>query len=131
MDSSKTAITQGIKITVNVVFRDDISDLESDSFFFNYEIQIQNCNDFDVQLIHRNWYIFDSLNEINLVSGEGVIGETPILRKDEVFSYVSGCELYSEVGYMKGYYTFKNLENEQLFQVLIPKFNLEFPGKLN
>ncbi len=131
MKSSKTAITKGVKITVKVVFRDDISQVEASSYFFNYEIEIENRNDFSVQLLHRNWYIFDSLNEINLVSGEGVVGEKPMLKAGESFVYVSGCELFSDVGFMRGHYTFVDLSTGIHFLVNIPQFFLSFPPRLN
>lgn len=79
----------------------------------------------------RDWYIFDSLDEASLVSGDGVVGEQPILIPGQKYTYVSGCELNSEIGCMRGFYTFKNLNNGELFQVQIPKFDLIYPGKLN
>lgn len=125
------AITEGIEIRVKVTFRPDLSQVENESFFFNYEIFIENHNAFSVQLQHRNWYIFDSMNDASVVSGEGVVGEKPILKSQESYSYMSGCELFSEIGYMKGFYTFINLETRQSFQVMIPKFHLVFPPRMN
>ncbi|MFN5031795.1 MAG: ApaG domain, partial [Flavobacteriia bacterium] len=97
-----TAITEGVQITVTTQFREDLSQIAGSQFFFNYLVKMQNLNDFNVQLIHRDWYIFDSLNEPNFVSGEGVIGEQPVIQSGEQYSYTSGCELFSELGFMKG-----------------------------
>ena len=124
-------ITSGIKISVQTQFRADLSQVESSSYFFNYRIDIENQNDYDVQLISRDWYIFDSLSEARVVSGLGVIGEQPILKPGEKYTYTSGCDLTSEIGKMKGFYTFKNLLDGELFQVFVPEFNLHYPGKLN
>jgi ApaG protein len=126
-----TLITEGVRISVSTQFRPDLSDLLHNRLFFNYKVDIQNHNAFKVQLMHRDWFIFDSLNEASFVSGEGVIGEQPILSPDQKYSYVSGCELNSEIGSMKGFYTFKNLITGELFQVQIPQFDLVYPGKLN
>jgi ApaG protein len=126
-----TAITEGVQITVTTQFREDLSQIAGSQFFFNYLVKMQNLNDFNVQLIHRDWYIFDSLNEPNFVSGEGVIGEQPVIQSGEQYSYTSGCELFSELGFMKGFYTFKNLKTGKLFQVHIPIFNLVYPAKMN
>lgn len=126
-----TAITEGIKITVHTQFRPDLSEISQSRYFFNYRVDIENKGSSKVQLLSRDWFIFDSLEEASFVSGEGVVGEQPILTAGESYSYVSGCELFSEIGNMKGFYTFKNLENGQLFQVDIPQFDLYFPGKLN
>jgi ApaG protein len=92
---------------------------------------MQNLNPHKVQLLSRDWFIFDSLEEASYVSGEGVVGEQPILNPEQKYTYVSGCELNSEIGYMKGFYTFRNLTTGELFQVQIPKFDLIYPGKLN
>jgi ApaG protein len=88
-------------------------------------------NSFDVQLMTRDWYIFDSLNDSRYISGAGVIGEQPILKAGEKFTYTSGCDLTSEVGLMKGFYTFKNLIDDEFFQVFVPTLLLEYPGKQN
>lgn len=126
-----TATTEGVQISVQTRFRQDLSHVLENQFFFNYEITMENHNSFDVQLLHRDWYIFDSLNDASFVSGQGVIGEQPLLKPGQRFTYTSGCELYSEIGMMKGFYTFRNQQNGNLFQVHIPAFKLIYPGKLN
>ncbi len=126
-----TAITEGVRITVNTQFRPDLSQMDNGLFFFNYRIEIENHNPYRIQLLHRDWYIFDSLNEPSFVSGEGVIGEQPVLSPEEKFIYTSGAELASEVGFMKGFYTFKNIGTETTFQVFVPTFQLVTPPRLN
>ncbi|MBU2019175.1 MAG: Co2+/Mg2+ efflux protein ApaG [Bacteroidetes bacterium] len=126
-----TAISEGVRITVNTLFRPDLSRTEQGLYFFNYRIEIKNQNPFKIQLMHRDWYIFDSLNDANFVSGEGVVGEQPMLLPDEIFVYTSSVELKSEVGIMKGYYTFLNLGTETHFQVNVPTFQLITPPRLN
>jgi ApaG protein len=126
-----TAITEGIKISVRTKFRDDLSCVEEQHFFFNYHIEIENHNSFAVQLLQREWFIFDSLQDSKQISGTGVIGEQPILKSSEQFCYDSGCELNSEIGYMRGQYTFINLFNGKIFLVDIPMFNLTFPPFMN
>lgn len=126
-----TLTTSGVQITVETQFRSDLTQLENNSFIFNYRVHIKNNNAFTVQLLTRDWYIFDSLSEIRLVTGEGVIGEQPILKPGESYNYTSGCDLNSEVGFMKGFYTFKNLSTNDVFRVTVPLFNLEYPAKMN
>lgn len=126
-----TLTTSGIEIMVKPEYRNDLSQIDNHSYIFNYTIQVKNMNPFDVQLIHRDWYIFDSLNEIRLVSGEGVIGQQPILKPGDSFTYTSGCDLDSEIGFMKGFYTFKKCSDGDLFRVTVPQFNLEYPAKMN
>lgn len=129
--TQNTAISQGVQVSVSTQYRADISQVKSSSFFFGYRIDIENRNPFPIQLVHRDWFIFDSLNPTIHVSGEGVVGEKPVLEAGEKYQYTSGCELRSEVGNMHGFYTFKNLLTQELFRVDIPIFQLAFPGKLN
>lgn len=127
----KTAITEGIKISVLSKFRPELSRLDGNLFYFDYKISIENRNPFTVQLLRREWFIYDSLDSPKYISGEGVVGQQPILEPGEIYTYSSGCDLNSEIGYMTGHYTFKHLENGTEFPVLIPKFELIFPAKLN
>ena len=126
-----TLTTCGVSVTVKQKFDQKLSDLSNSSFFFRYSIKITNNSESTVQLISRKWEIFDSLNSTKIVEGLGVIGEQPILKPGESFSYESGCELFSEIGSMKGLYSFKNIETQQNLRVLIPKFYLYYPGILN
>jgi ApaG protein len=127
----KTLTTSGVQISVNTFFRSDLSEINASQFFFNYTVQIENRNDYSVQLISRDWYIFDSLMEARFITGLGVIGEQPILEPGESYTYTSGCDLNSEIGQMKGFYTFKKLNDESTFQVNVPDFTLECNFKLN
>ncbi|NVK63661.1 MAG: Co2+/Mg2+ efflux protein ApaG [Flavobacteriales bacterium] len=126
-----TLTTSGVQISVRTDFRSDLSEITKSSYFHNYQVQIQNTNSFPIQLKTRDWYIFDSLNEDRYVRGAGVVGEYPILKPGESFQYTSGCDLRSEIGYMKGFYTFINLLDGNLFEAVVPDFRLEYPAKLN
>jgi ApaG protein len=126
-----TLITSGIQISVQTQFRPDLSSIVKSEFLFNYRIDIENTNPFSVQLMTRDWYIFDSLYTARYVNGEGVVGEQPILKPGESYTYTSGCDLCSEIGMMKGFYTFKNLVDCELFEVIVPTFKLEYQAKLN
>lgn len=124
-------IYSGIKISVQVSLNEDISIVEQSRFFFNYEISMENNNPFAVQLLSRHWEIFDSLQAPRKIDGQGVVGLCPILEPTHSFSYTSGCDLFSEIGFMEGFYTFLNLVNGETFQVEIPRFEMYFYGKLN
>jgi ApaG protein len=126
-----TITTEGVKITVTTQFRKDLSQVNESRFFFNYRIEMENMNESSVQLIHRDWYIFDSLNEPSIVSGQGVVGEQPILNPGQKYAYTSGCELTSELGRMRGFYTFKNQVTGEMLQIFIPTFDLIYPSKMN
>jgi len=126
-----TITTEGIKISVKPSFNRGFSNIHENQFIFNYDITIENEGNHDVQLLDREWYIFDSLNKVETVKGPGVIGKHPILTPGDQFSYQSGCQLVSEIGYMKGSYGFINILTGKKFRVEIPQFDLVAPSKLN
>ena len=119
-------IEQKIIISVSTWFREDLSDVENNNFFFNYKINIQNTSNDRVQLTHRYWKIEHLTLGSSVVSGSGVIGEQPILGKNESFEYISGCELWNPYGRMSGFYTFLNIETNEEFTIEIPSFKMVF-----
>jgi ApaG protein len=123
--------THNIEISVEVSYWPQHSIPSENHYFFVYFITIENRSDFTVQLCRRHWDIFDSVGDYRIVDGEGVVGETPVLEPGQKFEYNSGCNLTSELGYMKGYYTLLKITDKEEFNVQIPKFELIVPGKLN
>jgi ApaG protein len=75
--------------------------------------------------------MFDSNGDNRQVDGEGVVGETPELLPGESFSYNSGCNLLSDIGYMLGFYTLVKLDDGSEFSVDIPRIDLLVPARLN
>jgi ApaG protein len=123
--------THNIEISVEVKYWPQHSMPKENHYFFVYFITIQNKSDFSVQLLRRHWDIFDSIGDKRVVDGDGVVGETPVLEPGQKFEYNSGCNLTSELGYMKGFYTLLKLMDGKEFNVDIPKFDLIVPAKLN
>jgi ApaG protein len=123
--------THNIEISVEVRYWPQHSMPKENHYFFVYFITIENKSDFSVQLLKRHWDIFDSIGDKRVVDGEGVVGETPVLEPGQKFEYNSGCNLTSEMGYMKGYYTLLKLMDNKEFNVDIPKFELIVPAKMN
>ena len=88
-------ITRGIKISVLTTFEGTYFKNHKIHFAFSYEITIENHSKDSVQLTSRHWEIYDSLNELEIVDGEGVIGKKPVLKPGELHTYNSGCLLSS------------------------------------
>ncbi|WP_396167563.1 Co2+/Mg2+ efflux protein ApaG [Flavobacterium sp.] len=126
-----TQITRGIKISVNTSFEGTYFKNYKIHFAFSYEITIENYSKDSVQLISRHWEIFDSLNEIEMVDGEGVIGKKPVLKPGETHTYSSGCLLSSPHGAMKGFFNMINFTTTKNFRVIVPVFRLSAPYALN
>ena len=126
-----TQITQGIKISVNTSFEGTYFKNHKIHFAFSYEITIENHSKDSVQLTTRHWEIFDSLNDIEIVDGEGVIGKKPVLKPGETHTYSSGCLLCSPYGAMQGYFTMVNFTSTSTFRVIVPALRLSAPFALN
>ncbi len=125
------AITNGIKVSVEVSFNEQYSTIQKNNYIFNYKITISNESIFSMKLISREWFIFDTLDFPRIIRGEGVIGEQPILESGESFTYSSSCDLQSTLGKMQGYYYFENLISNIEVKVNIPSFTLMYPYLLN
>ena len=124
-------ITRGIKISVLTNFEGKYFKNQKIHFAFSYKITIENQGKDSVQLISRHWEIFDSLNDIETVDGEGVIGKTPVLKPGELHTYSSGCLLTSPFGSMKGHFNMINFTTTNNFRVIVPSFKLSAPFALN
>lgn len=124
-------LTHGIEISVECRYWPEQSSPKDNLYFFVYYVTIENKATEAVQLLKRHWDIFDSINEKRMVDGIGVVGETPIIEPGEKYEYNSGCNLNSEIGYMKGHYTVKKMTDGKELDILIPQFNLIVPAKLN
>jgi ApaG protein len=105
-------ITRGIKISVLTSFEGTYFKNYKIHFAFSYEITIENHSKDSVQLISRHWEIFDSLNNNEIVDGEG-------------------CLLSSPYGAMKGYFNMVNFTTTKKFKVIVPTFRLCAPFALN
>ena len=92
-----------------------------------YHITLMNGGDETVQLKTRHWTIMDARGQVEYVNGPGVVGETPVLRPHDTFSYSSGCPLSTSSGSMSGYYMFEN-EYGRPLKVIIPTFSLDLPN---
>lgn len=124
-------ITRGIKISVKTSFEGTYFKNYKIHFAFSYEITIENNSKDSVQLNSRHWEIFDSLNDIEIVDGEGVIGQKPVLKPGDSHTYSSGCLLASPHGSMRGFFNMVNFTSTKNFRVIVPTFRLSAPFALN
>jgi ApaG protein len=122
------AITAGITVRVAVNFLPEQSRIEAGKWFWVYHIRIENDSRQTVQLMTRHWRITDARGLVNIVEGDGVVGEQPVLRPGESHDYVSGCPLQTPHGSMQGHYTFTG-EDGSPIEAAIPFFSLAAPAK--
>lgn len=122
-----TALTDGVTVRVAVNFLPEQSRIEAGKWFWVYHIRIENDSDDTLQLMTRHWRVTDGNGDVNLVEGEGVVGEQPVIRPGHSHDYVSGCPLSTPQGSMEGFYTFLRSDGEEL-QAQIPFFPLAAPA---
>ena len=119
-----TATTNEISVSVVATYEPDVDVQGPPSNVFSYSVTIMNQSQRTVQLLSRKWYILDLMNGHHRVEGDGVVGEQPILKKDDTYIYSSWCPIKSEIGYMEGTYLFVDIDTGEKFNVVIPRFEL-------
>ena len=80
-----------------------------------------------MQLLRRTWRITNAHGHTQIVRGEGVIGETPVLEPGESFEYTSGTPLTTSSGFMTGKYHMLAVVDGTEFDIDIPTFSLDSP----
>lgn len=119
-----------VNITTVTGFVEQQSDRDNNRFVFAYTITIENISDEPFQLVSRHWVIQDANQKVEEVYGDGVVGEQPVIKPGEKYSYSSGAVLETEMGTMEGRY-FMLSEEQNEFEVSIPKFVLTVPRVLH
>ena len=119
-------VTRSIRVQVEPTYLEDQSAPGEDYYVWAYRVQIENLGQELVQLRKRHWHITDEQGRVLEVSGDGVVGEQPILHPGESFEYTSGTPLSAPSGVMLGTYQMETPDGES-FSVDIPAFWLESP----
>jgi ApaG protein len=126
-----TTTTQGVTVSVTTNYLPDYSSPGQEHYVFAYKIDIRNDSEYTVKLLRRHWYIYDANGVVREVEGEGVVGQQPVLEPSDSHQYVSGCNLKTGLGKMRGTYQMERLADGREFTVEIPEFTLVVPYRLN
>lgn len=118
------SVTEGIKVSVEVTYQVEFSNPHQHHYVFTYKVTIENNSLHTYQLLRRKWEVFDAAEDSKMIDGSGVVGQQPILEPNESHSYVSGCNLKSGLGKMKGSYTMEKLFDGRLVEVTVPEFQM-------
>ena len=124
-------ITEGVRVSIETDYQQEYSSPLQAHYVFTYRIQIENYSEQTVKLLRRHWFIYDSNGMMREVEGEGVVGQQPTLEPGSSHEYVSGCNLKTEMGKMRGSYLMERIVDGKQFTVIIPEFMLIAPFKLN
>ena len=119
-------VTRGVKIIVRPQYLEGQSKPEDGHFVWAYTITIENHGGETVTLRTRYWKITDANGVVQEVRGAGVVGEQPVLKPGDTFSYTSGCPLKTSSGFMVGAYQMQ-LAGGEFINVEIPPFSLDSP----
>jgi ApaG protein len=119
-----------VSISVQTEFIEERSFVEDNKYFFSYTVTIKNQGAKSVQLISRHWIINNAHNDRVEVKGEGVVGEQPIIKPGEIFTYSSGTEIDTPIGSILGSYQMET-ENGIEFDAEIPEQKLNMPRTLH
>ena len=74
---------------------------QNNVYWWRYCIRLENLGEATVQLRERNWRIFSLSGTLETVRGRGVVGQEPILSRDQpAFQYSSHVSLQAPSGHM-------------------------------
>lgn len=124
-----SAVTHGIRVSVEPHFLEEQSEPARERYVWAYRVEIENDGPTAVQLLARHWMITDGNGQVQEVRGLGVVGEQPVLRPGERFTYTSGCPLTTPSGIMRGTYQMAAADGSLLL-VEIPAFSLDLPDSV-
>ncbi|MDT8375246.1 MAG: Co2+/Mg2+ efflux protein ApaG [Mariprofundaceae bacterium] len=119
-----------IKVSVLPEYLPEQSEPDTGQYLFAYHITITNTGTMAAQLISRRWLITDANEQVEEVTGEGVVGNQPWISPGNSFEYSSFCILDTPVGTMQGSYQMV-AEDGTTFEADIHEFMLAVPGVLN
>ena len=123
-------ITADIEVSAQPTYMAGHSKPEEGLFVWAYDIQIANHSRQTVQLLHRHWKITNALGQTFEVRGPGVVGEQPVIRPGESYSYSRFTNLGTASGFMVGSYEME-VEGSGTLTVAIPAFSLDSPEELS
>ena len=122
------AETDGVLVRVRPSYLAGQSDPDGGRWVWAYQVEIVNLTAVPLQLMARRWVITDGQGRVEEVRGAGVVGEQPVIKPGDSYSYASGCPLGTPTGSMVGGYYMTDASGRS-FEAAIPAFSLDVPGE--
>ncbi len=117
----------GLHVTVDkVVYTRHPSAPPDRPHCFVYFVTIHNDSEKVVTIERRKWVIKDDANDVVIVEGDGVVGQTPTIIPGDEFSYNSFHLMASRYAAAEGAYLGQDEEGNAVV-VRIPKFEMRVP----
>ena len=120
------ACTDGIIVRVRPSYLPEESKPAESRYVWAYQVEIENTSEQTWQVVARHWRIIDALGQKQDVDGDGVVGQSPVLKPGDVFRYTSGAPLSAPSGVMGGSYDLVDADGKSL-SATIPTFSLDSP----
>jgi ApaG protein len=118
-----TQTTEKIEVTVKSFYLEKESSPIEEKYVHIYYISIENKGDKPIRIVRRRWYIKNAYNEVIEVSGDGVVGQRPLINPGDMYSYNSYSVIKTYSGSMSGFYEAENAEGLSV-KINIPEFRL-------
>ncbi|XP_072017891.1 LOW QUALITY PROTEIN: F-box only protein 3-like [Amphiura filiformis] len=129
---SYVATTNDVRVSVSTTFVPELSRVERRRqllTLFAYRITLsmdenaptsQSC-----KLSHRHWEVTDARGKTEVVDGEGVVGQCPVIKPGSKFSWISCTSFDTPYGDMKGWFKVHNLQSGDQYNIICPCFHME------
>lgn len=122
-------ISHAIEVTVVPAYVEEHSRPDEGIYVWAYEVAIANRTEAPVLLKNRHWRITNAHGQTLEVVGAGVVGDQPLIRPGETYSYSSYTNLATPSGFMVGSYDMETQLGGTV-KVGIPAFSLDSPDQL-
>ena len=98
LPTNSDVTTNGVNVRVLSQYVASRSHPTEGHYLFAYSIRITNDSGKIIQLCARRWQVTDDNGRTDVVRGEGVVGQTPVLLPGQSFEYASACPMRTAVG---------------------------------
>lgn len=128
--SDDSVDTPQINVRVKSTYIPEQSRPAEKRYVYAYTVTISNQGGRPAQLVGRHWRISDANDQLQEVKGAGVVGEQPLLKPGEDYTYTSGVILPTQTGTMEGRYHMQTDDGRE-FDTSIPLFALVPPQSIH
>ena len=94
-------ITRGLKISIRTTYHGSFVKNQVLHYAFRYHVSIENQSNHIVQLISRQWKVFETAS-VQYFGKEKKMLKKPTMKPGETYVYNSGCLLTSPIGFIQG-----------------------------
>lgn len=116
-----------IKISAETAFQGHGATTSDCFSVWSYDIQIENMGKSPIMILRRYWKLIDEMGLMREITGDGVVGQKPVIHPGEVFQYTSYANIRAGSGMMYGKYYALDLDSGEEIELDIPAISLDSP----